>query len=198
MLEASSDVSFQPNTIYCGDSKDVLRHFPEKSIDLIYADPPFFSNRRYEVIWGDGYELRAFEDRWKGGISNYVAWMMERVRECHRVMKDTASLYLHLDHHASHYMKVEMDKLFGETNFINEIVWKRTIGGHSDTKQGAKHYGRSHDVILFYTKGDGYTWHQQFEPYSEEYTDSFYKNVEPDWKALCPLGDRRPGRSIEG
>jgi DNA modification methylase len=173
-------VSFQPNTIYCGDCKDVLRHFPEKSVDLIYADPPFFSNRRYEVIWGDGYELRAFEDRWKGGISNYVAWMMERVRECHRVMKDTGSLYLHLDHHASHYMKVEMDKLFGETNFINEIVWKRTIGGHSDTKQGAKHYGRSHDVILFYTKGDGYTWHQQFEPYSEEYKESFYKNVEPE------------------
>jgi len=95
-------------------------------------------------------------------------------------MKDTGSLYLHLDHHASHYMKVEMDKLFGETNFINEIVWKRTIGGHSDTKQGAKHYGRSHDVILFYTKGDEYTWHQQFEPYSEEYKDSFYKNIEPE------------------
>jgi len=80
-VPASKRVSFQPNTIYCGDCKDVLRHFPEKSVDLIYADPPFFSNRRYEVIWGDGYELRAFEDRWKGGISNYVAWMMERVRE---------------------------------------------------------------------------------------------------------------------
>jgi site-specific DNA-methyltransferase (adenine-specific) len=62
---------FKPNTIYCGDCKDVLDKFPDGCVDLIYLDPLFFSNRRYEVIWGDGYELRAFEDRWKGGINNY-------------------------------------------------------------------------------------------------------------------------------
>jgi DNA modification methylase len=61
---------FQPNTIYTGDCLDVLQKFPEKSVDLIYGDPPFFSNRHYEVIWGDGFELRASEDRWKGGIEN--------------------------------------------------------------------------------------------------------------------------------
>jgi len=124
-------VSFQPGTIYCGDCAEVLRRFPEGCIDLIYLDPPFFSNRRYEVIWGDGYELRAFEDRWKGGISNYVGWLMERLKECHRVLKETGSLYVHLDHHASHYVKVELDKLFGESHFVNEIVWKRNIGSHS-------------------------------------------------------------------
>jgi len=172
-------VSFQTNTIYCGDCRDILLRFPENSVDLIYADPPFFSNRRYEVIWGDGYELRAFEDRWKGGINNYVSWMMERLRECKRVLKDTGVLYLHLDHHASHYMKVELDKLFGETNFINEIIWKRHFGGHSDSKQGAKHFGRSHDVILLYSKTGKYTWNQQYEPFSKEYLDAFYKYVEP-------------------
>ena len=127
-------MSFQPNTIYCGDCKDVLEHFPEACVALIYLDPPFFSNRRFGVIWDDGYELRAFEDRWKGGISNYVGWMMGRLAECYRVLKPMGSIYLHPDHHASHYMKVEMDRLFGEPNFINEIVWKRNLGSHSDTK----------------------------------------------------------------
>jgi DNA modification methylase len=198
-LEETEAVSFQPNTIYCGDCQDVLQRFPEQSVDLIYADPPFFSNRRYEVIWGDGYELRAFEDRWKGGIQNYVAWMMERLRECHRVLKETGSLYLHLDHHASHYMKVELDKLFGESNFINEIVWPRQSGAHSDTKQGAKHYGRAHDVILFYVKGEGYTWHQQFTPFSEEYLSSFYKYTEPGTGRRYRLGDLTgPGGKAKG
>ena len=56
------------NSIYCGDCKDILKKFPDKSVDLIYADPPFFSNRHYEIIWKDGAEIRAFGDRWKGGI----------------------------------------------------------------------------------------------------------------------------------
>jgi adenine specific DNA methylase Mod len=163
---------FQPNTIYCGDCKDILRYFPENSVDLIYADPPFFSNRRFEIIWNDGYELRAFEDRWRGGIPNYVAWMTERLHECHRVLKNTGSIYLHCDHHASHYLKVAMDNIFEERNFINEIVWQRQFAKHSDAKQGSKHFGRIHDVILFYAKSKDCIWHPQYTkiplPASEE------------------------------
>ena len=170
---------FEPNTLYAGDCKEVLSRFPENCIDLIYLDPPFFSNRRYEVIWGDGYELRAFEDRWKGGINNYVEWLIERIQGCYRVLKKTGSFYVHLDHHASHYMKVELDRLFGEAQFINEIVWERQSGKHSDVKQGAMHYGRSHDVILFYTKSQDYTWNQQYTAFSENYVDKFYSHVEP-------------------
>ena len=72
MVMSSTQVPdyFWPNTIYCGDNLDVLRRFPEKCVDLIYADPPFFSNKKYEVIWDDGYEILGFEDRWKGGINN--------------------------------------------------------------------------------------------------------------------------------
>lgn len=170
---------FKPNTIYCGDCKEVLRQFPNESVDLIYADPPFFSNRHYEVIWGDGYELRAFEDRWKGGINNYVEWMLERLNECYRVLKKTGSMYLHCDWHASHYLKVEIDRLFGERNFINQIIWKRhTV--HSDTKQGAKHLGRIHDSILLYTKSDNYTWIPQYQPYSEEYMTKTYRHIDKD------------------
>jgi DNA modification methylase len=130
------------------------------------------------VIWGDGYELRAFEDRWKGGINNYVEWMTERLVECYRVLKPNGSMYLHCDQHASHHLKVEMDKHFGEKGFINEIIWKRQ-SAHSDTKQGAKHYGRLHDTILFYIKGNEYTWNPQYIPYSEDYINNFYKHIEP-------------------
>lgn len=131
------------------------------------------------MIWGDGFELRAFEDRWKGGINNYASWLIERLNQCYRVLKKTGSLYVHLDHHASHYIKVELDKLFGEQNFINEIVWLRQVAKHSDTKQGAKHYGRLHDVILFYAKSDAHTWNQQYLPLSQEYINKGYAHVEP-------------------
>jgi DNA modification methylase len=96
---------FSTNTIYCGDYEIVLSKFTDESVDLIYADPPFFSNRHYEVLWGDGYEIRAFEDRWKGGTSNYVEWMYERLEQCYRVLKKTGSIYLHCDWHASHLSK---------------------------------------------------------------------------------------------
>jgi len=144
---------FQTNAIYCGDCRDILRKFPDECIDMIYADPPFFSNSQYEVIWGDGYEKRAFEDRWKGGINNYLTWMEERLRECHRVLKDTGCLYLHCDYHAGHHLKVLLDGIFGNSHFENEIIWHYQLGGASK-----KRWARTHDTLLFYSKGDEFTY----------------------------------------
>lgn len=147
-------MSFHPNTIYCGDCKEVLRHFPENCADLIYLDPPFFSNRHYEVLWGDGYELRAFADRWKGGINNYIAWMRERLQECYRVLKTTGSIYLHCDHHANAHLRILMDQIFGEKRFLNEIVWCYRGGG--SPKRG---FGRRHDTIFRYSKNKDYKFY---------------------------------------
>jgi DNA modification methylase len=91
--------------IYCDDNFRRLSLLPASSIDLLYLDPPFFSNRHYEVIWGDEAEIRSFKDRWEGGIHHYVGWMKERVMEMHRTLKSTGSLYLYCDWHASHYLK---------------------------------------------------------------------------------------------
>ena len=168
---------FRPNSVYCGDCLEVLKRFPDESADLIYADPPFFSNRHYEVIWDDGYELRAFEDRWKGGINNYVEWMVERLKQCQRVLKKSGSIFLHCDWHASHYLKVEMDRIFGDARFRNEIVWKRS-DAHSDARQGAKHFGRVHDTILFYTKSDDYTFNSIYKPLPETTVEKWYRHVE--------------------
>jgi DNA modification methylase len=152
----------ETGVIYCGDNLARLAEFPTDSVDLIYLDPPFFSNRHYEVIWGDEAEVRSFEDRWSGGIEVYIDWMRERVMEIRRVLKETGSVYLHCDWHASHYLKVMMDEVFGSGAFRNEIIWAYRGGGVSK-----RWWARKHDVILFYTKGKVWTFNPQFTPYSE-------------------------------
>ncbi len=144
------------NVIYCGDNLIWLKQFPDKCIDLIYLDPPFFSNRHYEVIFNDGEEIRSFEDRWRGGINHYIEWMKERVFELHRVLKDTGSFYLHCDWHASHYLKVMCDDIFGYNKFQNEIIWYYSQGG-----KGSRRFGRKHDNIFFYSKTDKYIFNEE-------------------------------------
>lgn len=184
--------------IYCGENLEWMRQFPDGFVDLCYIDPPFFSDRHYEVIFHDGEEIRAFEDRWKGGIEHYIEWMRERVFEIHRILKPTGSFYLHCDYHAGHHLKVMSDGIFGRENFVNEIIWKRQTA-HSDWKQGAKHFGRLHDTILFYVKTPDYTWNQQYRPYSKEYVDRFYRHIEPGTGRRYQLGDLTgPGGAAKG
>jgi DNA modification methylase len=147
--------------IFCADNLDRLPEIPDECIDLIYLDPPFFSNRRYEVIWGDEAEIRSFEDRWKGGIEYYVEWMRDRIVHMHRILKPTGLLYLHCDATASHYLKVMLDHEFGRKNFRNEIVWCYSGGGIP-----AKDFPRKHDLIFRYTKSDEYFYSPVYRPYS--------------------------------
>jgi DNA modification methylase len=108
----------------------------------------------------------------------YLVMMTPRLLELYRVLKPTGSLYLHCDPAASHYLKIVLDTIFGPTNFRNEIVWKRTIA-HSDVKQGSRHFGRIHDIILRYTKSEKFVWTPAYTPYDPDYAESFYKYVEP-------------------
>jgi DNA modification methylase len=137
----------EPSVLYCDDNLHRLSQFPDECIDLIYLDPPFFSNRQYEVIWGDEAEVRSFEDRWEGGINVYVNWMRERIIEMRRLLRPTGSIYLHCDWHASHYLKVMMDDLFGRENFLNNVVWCYGLGGSS-----SRYWPRKHDDLLWYSK----------------------------------------------
>jgi len=152
------------NIIYCGDNLIWLKKIPDECIDLIYLDPPFFSNKQYEVIFHDGEEIRSFEDRWQGGINHYVEWMKERVFELHRILKDTGSIYLHCDWHASHYLKVMCDELFGYNNFRNEIVWHYG----QRTMHISKKFNSKHDVILFYSKTSKHDLNQVVVPWTRE------------------------------
>ena len=173
--------------IYCGDCLEQLRKFPAKCVDLIYIDPPFNSNRNYEVFWGEAREMRAFEDR-HASTQAYVEFMRPRCVELARVLKAGGSFYYHCDWHASHYVKVMLDQIFGEPNFVNEIIWKRQ-SAHSDAKQGSKHLGRIHDTILLYVAGEGYYFKHIYRPYDDEYVANFYKHVEPKTGRRYQLGD---------
>lgn len=109
----------------------------------------------------------------------YLSMMAPRLVELRRALRPTGSLYLHCDPTASHYLKLLLDGVFGPANFRAEIIWKRTTA-HSDTKQGRKLPGRIHDVILFYSKGDDWTWHPIFTAYESSYLKSHYSSVEPE------------------
>lgn len=102
-------------------------------------------------------------------LAAYLAMMAPRLFEARRVLRDTGSLYLHCDTSASHYLRILLDAIFGRDKFRNEIVWRRTHA-HSSSKR----YGPAHDIILFYSKGDGYTWNQPFVPFAREYVEQFY------------------------
>lgn len=177
--------------IYCGDNLEQLAKLPDNCVDLIYIDPPFNSNRNYEVFWGETKEKRAFEDR-HASTQAYIDYMRPRCVELARVLKKTGSFYYHCDWHASHYVKVMLDQVFGENAFINEIIWKRQ-SAHNDAKQGSKHFGRVHDTLFLYSqsagKRDEYTFNHQYKPYDPVFVDKFYKHTEPDTGRRYSLGD---------
>ena len=130
----------ETNRLIWGDCLHVMRQLPNESIDLIYIDPPFFSNRTYNVIWGDDNEERSFSDIWEGGLDGYLVWLNARLYEMKRLLKPTASIYVHCDWHASHYIKAEMDKIFGYKNFLDEVIWNygTPSGGRSSGKKLSK------------------------------------------------------------
>lgn len=163
------------NRLILGDNLEILKTFDKEKIDLIYLDPPFFSNRNYEVIWGDDGEIRSFKDRWSGGIDHYIAWLKERVMEMHRLLKPTGSIFLHCDWHADAYIRVEiLDKIFGLNNFKNKITWKR-----SDTHNDAKNqFPMTCDYIFYYSKSTKFTFNTQYTEHNPKTLREWYQYLE--------------------
>jgi site-specific DNA-methyltransferase (adenine-specific) len=109
----------------------------------------------------------------------YLVMMTARLIELHRVLKPTGSLYLHCDPTASHYLKIVLDTIFGPENFVNEITWKRS-DAHSDSKQGAKHFGRVHDILLFYVRSKDNVFNSLYRPLPQSTVDNWYRYIEPE------------------
>ena len=176
------------NLVICGDAEKKLKNMPDDSIHLIYFDPPFFSERKFN----------SFNDKWKNDLDAYLNVMTSVLAQCKRILRKDGSLYLHCDMHASHYLKVELDKLFRRRNFRNEIIWKRH-NAHNDTKQGAKMFGRIHDTIFHYSKSAKFTWNPMYEKYPDEYIKKYYKYIEPETGRKYALGDvSGPGGAAKG
>ena len=171
------------NKLILGDNLEVIKTLESESVDLIYLDPPFFSNRNYEVIWGDEGEIRSFKDRWAGGIDHYIAWLKERVEQMYRLLKSTGSIFLHCDWHADAYIRVDiLDKIFGSKNFQNHIIWKRKTG-RGETNHKSTKFGVISDSIYFYSKSasKGRVFNSQFsfdpEGYGD-YVDKFFVHTD--------------------
>ena len=196
------------NVFYHGDCLFVMRHdIPKKSVDLIYLDPPFFTGKvqrgktnwdpgamqiSYEdskSFWGSSEKQKAMRDKapeWLKNIgvkqpqfASYIFYIMERLYECEKILKDTGSIYLHCDYRASHYLKMVMDEVFGYGNFRNEIVWYYKGGWKSN-----RWFARKHDVILFYTKSSKYTFNM------DDVLERFPDDVIKDHKRY-PLKDKK-------
>jgi DNA modification methylase len=168
--------------IYCGDNLEQLKKLPENCVDLIYIDPPFNSNRNYEVFWGETKEKRAFEDR-HASTQAYIEFMRPRCVELHRVLKKTGSFYYHCDWHASHYVKIMLDQIFDENQFVNEIIWKRS----SNRSSMSKIFRRAHDSIFFYTKNSDYLFNMQYKELSEGSLELYKHKDDRGTYQLVPL-----------
>jgi len=160
------------------------------------------SMRAYEEIVEQGGRVAGALVAFKTFLFNtdmmaYLAMMAPRLVELRRVLKETGSIYLHCDPTASHYLKILMDAVFGPQFFRNEIIWKRSHA-HSDTKQGAQHFGRITDTLLFYSKGTRTIWNSLYKPYDEKYIERDYRRVDPDGRRYRIDNLQGPGGAAKG
>lgn len=196
------------NLVIRGECVSACAYLKEHGIqvDLVYIDPPFASGADYakkiylrrnpKVAAAiaqaeqelDIEELKTFEEKMYGDVwdkEKYLNWMYENLMAIKSVMSETASIYVHLDWHVGHYVKILMDEIFGENRFLNEIVW------YYETYQGTvkKYFPRKHDTLFLYTKSDDYTFNLQ---YGSEVEDSInYKR----WKEFIVDGNKIMGNN---
>lgn len=130
------------NRCYCMDNLELMKQMEDESIDLIYCD----------ILYGTGRNFGDFQDL-KPDRQIIEDFYIPRIKEMHRVLKDTGSIYLHMDWRINHWIRCIMDDIFGYENFRNEIIWCYKSGGSAKT-----HFSRKHDNILFYTKSNIYTF----------------------------------------
>lgn len=191
------------NMVIRGECVSTCAYLKSKGIqvDLVYIDPPFASGADYakkvyirrnpkvaEAIRQAEEEMemdddfRSFEEKMYGDVwdkEKYLNWMYENLVAIKSVMSSRASIYIQLDNHIGHYVKILLDEIFGEDHFINEIIWKRTFS-HSDVSQGAKHLGRLHDVIFLYSLNDDYILNTVYTPYTDSYIENFFRYQDAD------------------
>lgn len=182
------------NMVIRGECVSACAYLKEKgiSVDLVYIDPPFASGADYakkvyirrnpkvaQAITQaetelDIEELKSFEEKMYGDVwdkEKYLNWMYENLMAIKSVMSETASIYVHLDWHIGHYVKILMDEIFGEDNFQREIIWQ--LQGVAGFKSIAPNYVRAHDTIYYYKKSEEKIFNKQYLPYDEKQLKRF-------------------------
>lgn len=175
--DSSVDLVYMDPPFYSGRDYYVVRHGEGRG-ELVFRDR-FSWEEEHDLSLSEVkqrnsllYEYVSFVARsYSPGFASYLVSLSVRLLELHRVLKDTGSLYLHCDPTSSHYLKNALDVIFGQSNFRNEIVWKR-MSSHSS----AKRWAPVHDVILFYSKSSRYVWNVAYEQYDESYIREYYRH----------------------
>ena len=133
-------------TVLHGNCQEILKTLSPESVDLVYLDPPFFTQKTHSLSTRDNSTEFSFEDKWSS-LKEYLGFMEGVLSQCQRLLKNTGSIFLHCDKSASHHLRVLLDKVFGEENFQSEIIW--SYKRWSNSKKGLLN---SHQIIYFYSK----------------------------------------------
>lgn len=161
------------NRLYLGDNKDVMANLLKDGfagkVKLIYIDPPFGIGSDRHIEAGDGIDKqKAYADG--RNIDAYLQMMHERLALMKDLLAEDGSIYVHLDYHTSHYIKIIMDELFGRDNLVNQIIWQRT-GAHNDPQA----FGRNYDIILFYQKSAKRIWNRPLADYDDAHLKRYFQ-----------------------
>ncbi|MBR6444238.1 MAG: site-specific DNA-methyltransferase [Firmicutes bacterium] len=181
-----------------GENLDYMNYLLDEkgmkgSIQLIYADPPFYSRGKYEAVVkvdGEKVKIPAYDDKWTEGIEAYLRMMCIRLMYMRELAADTGYVCIHLDWHVVHYVKVLADEIFGSENFLNEIIWTYKSGGSSK-----KSFARKHDTLLLYRMTENnYFEPQKEKSYNREMKPYRFKDVEEyedekGWYTLVNMKD---------
>ena len=150
----------ETNKIYHGNCVEKLKEIEANKVDLIYFDPPFFTQRKHSLTNKDNSKTYEFDDKYNS-IEEYLELVENVLQESKRVLKNTGSVFLHCDKTASHYIRVVMDKVFGRENFQSEIIW--SYKRWSNAKKGLLN---AHQVIFFYSRTQDFKFNTIYTDYS--------------------------------
>ncbi|MBE2200832.1 MAG: site-specific DNA-methyltransferase [Anaerolinea sp.] len=146
--------------LFQGDCLDIMRNFEANSVNLVYLDPPFFTQKSHSLLTRDRKQEFSFKDIWSSHIE-YASFLFERLREIKRVLHPAGSVFFHCDRHASHIVRLLLDEVFGPERFQSEIIWHYKRWSNSQ-----KNLLPAHQTIYYYTKSDEYTFNVFYEDYS--------------------------------
>jgi site-specific DNA-methyltransferase (adenine-specific) len=153
--------SYKMQELYCGDCLTIMKGLKDNSIDMIYLDPPFFTNKKHSLISKDRKSHYSFDDIWDS-YKTYAEFMLLRLIETRRILKDTGSLFIHCDKSANHILRFVGEDIFGEENFLSEIIWSYKRWSNS-----SNNLTPNHQNILFFSKTEKYKFNKIFTEYSE-------------------------------
>jgi site-specific DNA-methyltransferase (adenine-specific) len=161
MSECPMMLKSKINEAIHGDCLDVMKEIADKSVDLIYLDPPFFTKRKHSLSSRDRSSHYSFDDLW-ASHKTYADFMFFRLVEARRILKDSGTIFIHCDKTANHILRLIGEDIFGEENFLSEIIWSYKRWSNS-----ADNLTPNHQNILFFAKSENYKFNKIFTDYSE-------------------------------